>query len=387
MDTRCNWSHNRGDPGRSGSALSAKEEAVFSKSIACRTGLALVALVALAIAATTASAKPAATNPIPALIKQSKKESGIVVYGNPPSANFTALVSAFNKQYPWIKVTEYDLDDNTIFSKYASESAQGVRSADLLIASAPNLWVYASRKAFADKSFTPVGLDKYPKWAKQFKGIFVMSPDPAIIVYNKLLLKGNVPTSVAQIAQNSSTYSSVTGYTADNTFGYTGLYGYVQLNGWKNLQAIGKRLKPQTGVGAQLQLLAQGGASVAYLTSPTARFTIANNAQYKQILDWTYVKDGTGLVPRGIMVTKHAASPASAKLFLDWVYSNAGQQAMCDSGFTAFKPKFKPANGCTNTLADVYAKVGVKKVYMPGFTQKFVNARPNFTSQWHGIFG
>ena len=28
--------------------------------------------------------------------------------------------------YPWIKVTAYDLDDNTIFSKYASEAAQGV---------------------------------------------------------------------------------------------------------------------------------------------------------------------------------------------------------------------------------------------------------------------
>jgi iron(III) transport system substrate-binding protein len=387
MDTRGDRPHTRRHPGRSGSAFTAKEEAVFSKSIACRTGLALVALGARAVAATTASAKPTATNPIPALVKQSKKESGIVVYGNPPSANFTALVGAFNKQYPWIKVTEYDLDDNTIFSKYASEAAQGVRTADLLIASAPNLWVYASRKAFTDRSFTPVGLDKYPRWAKQFKGIFVMSPDPAIIVYNKLLLKDKVPTSVAQIAQDGSTYSSVTGYTADNTFGYTGLYGYVQLNGWKNLQTIGKRLKPQTGVGAQLQLLAQGGASVAYLTSPTARFTISSNAQYKQILDWTYVKDGTGLVPRGIAVTKKAASPASAKLFLDWIYSNAGQQAMCDSGFTAFKPKFKPANGCTNTLADVYAKVGVKKVYMPGFTQKFVNARPKFTSQWHSIFG
>jgi iron(III) transport system substrate-binding protein len=179
----------------------------------------------------------------------------------------------------------------------------------------------------------------------------------------------------------------VTGYTADNTFGYTGLYGYVQLAGWKNLQEIGKRLRPQSGVGAQLQLLAQGGASVAYLTSPTARFTIASNAQYKQILDWTYVKDGTGLVPRGIAVTAKASSPASARLFLDWIYSNAGQQGMCESGFTAFKTGFTPANGCTNTLADVYAKVGAKKVYMPGFTQKFVNARPKFTSQWHGIFG
>ena len=359
---------------------------MFSKNSLRRVLLPVVALVALAITAGTATAAKHA-NPLASLITQSKTESGVVVYGNPPSANFTALVAAFNKTYPWIKVTEYDLDDNTIFSKYASEAAQGVRTADILIASAPNLWVYASRKGLANKSFTPLGLDKYPKWAKQFKGIYIMSPDPAIIVYNKLLLKDKVPTSVAAIANDASTYDKVTGYTADNTFGYTGLYGFVQTNGWSALQKIGKRLAPQTGVGAQLQLLAQGGAKVAYLTSPTARFTIKSNAQYSQLLDWTYSKDGTGLVPRGITVTAKAASPASAKLFLDWIYSNAGQQAMCDSGFTAFKTKFAPANGCTNTLADVYKNVPAKKVFMPGFSQSFVNARPKFTAQWHSIFG
>ena len=40
-----------------------------------------------------------------------------------------------------------------------------------------------------------------------------------------------------------------------------------------------------------------------------------------------------------------------------------------------------------NTLADVYAKVGAKNVYFPGFTQKFVNARPAFAKEWHSIFG
>ena len=356
-----------------------------------RLVLPVVALVALALVAGTATAaqskkKPKPKNPIPALVKQSKSEDGIVVYGNPPSANFNALVADFNKAYPWIKVTEYDLDDNTIFSKYASEAAQGVRTADMLVASAPNLWVYAARQGYANKSFTPAGLNKYPKWAQQYKGIYIMSPDPAIIIYNKLLTKGNVPTSVADIAKDGS-LGSVTGYTVDNTFGYTALYGYTQIAGWKNLEGVGKRLKPQTGVGAQLQLLAQGGASVAYLSSPTAKFTISSNAQYKQILDWTYSKDGTGIVPRGIAVTKHASSPASAKLFLDWMYSNAGQQAMCESGFTAFKTGFKPSGGCANTLAEVYKQVGAKKVYMPGFTQKFVNARPKFAAKWHGIFG
>src|SRR3954464_7373426 len=145
--------------------------------------VALIAIIATALVAGSANAAKQATDP---LIAQSKKESGLVFYGNPPTANFTALADKFKAAYPWITVTSYDLDDNTIFSKYASEAAQGVRTADILIASAPNLWVYASRKGLANKSFTPIGLDKYPKWAKQFKGIYVMSPDPAIMVYNKL---------------------------------------------------------------------------------------------------------------------------------------------------------------------------------------------------------
>jgi iron(III) transport system substrate-binding protein len=347
-----------------------------------RVSVTAVALIAAIVAGSASAAKKA--DP---LIAQSKKEGGLVFYGNPPTANFNALADKFKAAYPWISVTSYDLDDNTIFSKYASEAAQRVRTADILIASAPNLWVYASRKGYALKSFTPTGLNKFPKFAKQFKGIYVMSPDPTIIVYNKLLLKDKVPSGVGEIANDASTYDKVTGYTVDNTFGYTGLYGYAQLKGWNNFQAIGKRLTPQTGVGGQLQLVAQGGAKAAYLTSPTARFTIKSNAQYSQILDWTYVKDGEALVPRGIAVTAKAASPASAKLFLNFVYSPAGQQAMCDAGFTAYRNGFTPSGGCTNTLADVYAKVGAKNVYFPGFTQKFVNARPAFTKQWHGIFG
>jgi iron(III) transport system substrate-binding protein len=350
-------------------------------------GAILVAALAFAAIASSSVGTAKAKQPTPAqLVAQSKKESGLVVYGNPPTANFKALVERFNAVYPWIKVTSYDLEDNTIFSKYASEAAQGVRSADLLIASAPNLWIYASRKKLA-ADYAPTGIGKFPSFAKQFKGIFVMSPDPAIIVYNKLLLKDKVPTSVAQIARDSSSFGKLTGYTVDNTFGYTGLWGYVQKRGWSNLQTIGKRLTPTTGVASQLQLVAQGGAVAAYLTSPTARFRIANDQQLQNILAWTYVKDAEPLIPRGVAVTAKAASPASAKLFLEFIYSKAGQQAMCESGFTAFQTGFKPANGCTNTLSDVYAKVGKKNVILVPFSQKFVNDRPKFAARWHSIFG
>ena len=321
------------------------------------------------------------------LIKKSRSEGGLVVYGNPPAANFNALVAAFNKKYPWIKVMEFDLEDTTIFSKYASEAAQSSRTADMLIASAPNMWVYAARQHYALR-YTPKGLSRFPKYAKQYNGIYIMSPDPAIVVYNKLLLKDKVPNSLTAIANDSSTYNKVTGYSVDNLFGYTALYGYVQLKGWSALQRIGKsRYVPSGNVAAQLQVVSQGGAKATFLTSPTARFRIANDSRLREILDWAYLRDGTPIVPRGIAITKKASSPASAKLFLDFIYSRPGQQAMCDAGFTAFMKGFRPSGGCRNTLADVYAKVGAKRVFNPGFTQKFVNARPSFAKRWHSIFG
>jgi iron(III) transport system substrate-binding protein len=351
--------------------------------------LALVIAAAVLAAAYGGSGTASAAKkpgPLAALIKQSKTESGLVFYGNPPSANWKVVTDRFQYYYPWVKATSYDLDNNVIFSKYASESQQGARTADVLVSSAPNLWVYAVRQKYL-ADYTPSDIAKYPKFVKQYRGVFVLSPDPAITVYNKLLLKDKVPNSLSEIAGDSGTYGKLTGYTVDNLFGYTGLWGYVQKKGWSNLEKIGKdRLKSQTGVAAQLQLVSQGGAVAAYLTSPTARFTIANNSQLQSILDWTYNKDATPLIPRGVGITKKAASPASAKLFLTWVYSKAGQQAMCDAGFTAYRTDFTPKS-CSNTLADVYAKVGKKNVIFVPFSQKFVNDYPKFKARWHQIFG
>lgn len=355
-----------------------------------RLPVAVVALVAGALLAGTAGARSdviaATPGPLAGLIKQSKKESGLVFYANAPAANLKVVTDRFQYYHPWIKTTSYDLDNNVIFSKYASEAAQGTRTADLLISSAPNLWVYAVRQKFL-VDYDPLQLSAFPKFAKQYKGVFIISPDPAVLMYNKLLLKDKVPASVTQMANDSGTYGKLTGYTVDNLFGYTALWGYVQKKGWANFEKIGKdRFRAQTGVAGQQSLVSQGAAVAAYLTSPTVRLNIKNSPQLSNILDWAYNKDATPLVPRGMGVTVKAKSPASAKLFLNWIYTKAGQQSMCDAGFTAFRNGFRPKN-CTNTLADVYAKVGAKNTILVPFSQKFVNDYPRFKARWHGIFG
>ena len=362
-----------------------------------KIALAVVTLVATAAIVATSSAssrsEPTTTKATPTpsappeLIRQAKTESGLVFYGNPPSANFTKLVQKFNEVYPWIKVTAYDLEDNTIFSKYASEAGQGVRTADVLIASAPALWIYAKHQKYA-MDYTPPDVAKfYPPYAKQFPGIYIMSPDPAIIVYNKKLLGDKVPTTLADIASDAGSYSRVTGYTVDNTFGNTALWGYVQKKGWGSLEKIGSRLQPTTGVASQLQLVAQGGAVAAVLTSPTAKLRIASDPALKELLGWSYMKDLTPLVPRGIAITRKASSPASAKLFMYFLFSKRGQQAMCEADFTAYRIDFKPAGGCTGMLASVMKAVGEQNTYLVPFSQKLVTDRKPFAARWHQIFG
>ena len=351
-------------------------------------------LVATVLLAGSAAARPTESatvdaqkpGPLAGLIKQSKKESGLVFYANAPAANLKVVTDRFQYYYPWIKTTSYDLDNNVIFSKYASEAGQGTRTADLLISSAPNLWVYATRQKYM-VDYNPLELNAFPKFAKQYKGIFVISPDPAVLMYNKLLLKDKVPNSVTEMANDAGTYGKLTGYTIDNLFGYTALWGYIQKKGWANLEKIGKdRFRAQTGVAGQTALVSQGAATAAFLTSPTVRLNIKNSPELANILDWTYNKDATPLVPRGMGITAKAASPASGKLFLNWIYSKAGQQTMCDAGFTAFRIGFTPKN-CTNTLADVYAKVGQKNVILVPYSQKFVNDYPAYKKRWHEIFG
>src|SRR5260221_4159096 len=150
----------------------------------------------------TAGATSAAPLSTAALISGSKQEKGLVIYSNALLPQMQAVTKAFQAKYPWIHVTVTDDEDPVVFSKYAAQHAAGVRTADILIASAPGLWVGAADNGFL-QPFTPTGISDFPAITTQGKGLYVFSPDPAITIYNKVVLKGQpAPSTVAQIAQD-----------------------------------------------------------------------------------------------------------------------------------------------------------------------------------------
>jgi iron(III) transport system substrate-binding protein len=364
-------------------------------SLAAKTAVAASLLAAAAACSSSGSSSPPAaaggTSAAPlstaALVSGSKQEKGLVIYSNALSSQMQEVTKAFQAKYPWIHVTVTDDEDPVVFSKYAAEHATGVRTADILIASAPGLWVGAVNNGFL-QPFTPAGIADFPAVTSQGKGLYIFSPDPAITIYNKVVLKGQpAPSTVAQIAQDGidKKYKVAT-YAINNNFGYSAFWGYVHQEGWAALDKLGQTAQT-AGDGDVLGAdVAQGGYAVAVFESGLARGPIESNPTEGKLLGWEYTKDFTPLIPRGIGITAGAASPDSAKLFLDFVFSDPGQQALCDAGFEASSNTFTPGDGCQNTLKALYAAVGAQHVYMTPFTAQVASDQKTFTAKFRQAF-
>jgi iron(III) transport system substrate-binding protein len=339
-------------------------------------------------AGTQSTATSAAANSQPALIAGSKHENGLVIFSNALLSQMQAVAGAFQKKYPWIHVSVTDDEDPVVFSKYAAEHATGTRTADILVASAPGLWVGAVKNGYLQQ-FTPAGISSFPSFTTQGGGLYVFSPDPAITIYNKIQMKGKpIPTTVAQIAAagKAGKYKVAT-YTINNNFGYSAFYAYVHRYGWTALDNLGQTAATPGDADTMAADVAQGGYAVAVFESGLARGPIETVPADGKILGWEYTKDFTPLIPRGIGITAGAASPDSAKLFMDFVYSDAGQQALCDAGFEASSSTFVPANGCPNTLKALYAAVGgAQNTYMTPFSATVASGQAAFTARFKQAF-
>lgn len=334
-----------------------------------------------------ASASPASAS---TLKQQAQREHGLVIYGNAPTQYFQPVIAAFNKEYPFIKVSETTLADNTVFSKYEAEAAQGARTADLLVASAPASWVQAEQNGVT-AGFTPAGLSAFPSWVNQGHGVVVMSAEPVLLTYSpRLLTAAQVPTTWAQLAADAKASPAkyrLVSYPVSNPLDYAGIYGLIHILGAGKVWSYYDAMAPETktydeGLTALTQIL-QGGASVGYMSSGLAQGVLPH---YKGLASYVFMKDATPLIPRAIAVTKHAASPASAQLFLDFLYTQAGQDALCAGGFEATMTNYHTTNGCTASLTALQTQVPAHTTYLVPISQAVLAQQSAITKRWNQAF-
>jgi iron(III) transport system substrate-binding protein len=347
-----------------------------------RVKFGIVAIVAACLLAVIAAVSQGS---IPPAAKKSfapaaARDNSLVIYGNAPPAQIKPVLAAFEKANRGIAVRYSDQDDNVSFSKYRAENAQRARTADVIIASSPMNW-YNNRRIAA--KWTPRDVGAFPSFIRQMPGVFVLSPDPAISLYNKVKLPANrIPRSFRELEANLQKYpklfkKKISTYTVDNQFGYSAFWGLAKRHGWFGLNLLGPATKPQADGTAVATQVLRGGSNYAFFASGLIRSAITG--QYGKVVGWTYMKDFTPLIPRGIAVTTGARNARAAKAFVNFVFSAAGQRAMCGAGFTAYRRGVS----CANSLGNIQRSA---KTYLVPITGEVARAHRGFVARWHKAF-
>ncbi len=343
-------------------------------------------------APTTVAAVAAPADPLADLVAQSKNEKdGLSVYSIMSETNWKPVLAAFAAKYPWINVTSKDMGTTETFETYYTETAGGARSADMIITSSPDGW-----QEFISKGelqvYTPVNAAGLPDFAKLADGVYAVSTDPMIIIYNKKLVTTPPDTmdAIAKFSADPANAGKITTYDAEkNGTGYGINWFWIGKKGdagWTTLQTIGKsKVNMQTSAGNMVNAVLSGEASVGYFVSGISVFPKYPDAE--PVMGWTYDKGGQVVLVRGMGITKHAASPASAKLLMEFILSSEGQLAWSNGGLTPYRPDV--ASKAKYHLQKIIDAVGADNIIYFYFDPKIASAdnRAAFLTKWKAAFG
>jgi iron(III) transport system substrate-binding protein len=340
---------------------------------------------------TTASAAPA-SDALTALAEESKNEKdGLLVYSIMGENNWAPVLAAFKEKYPWITVTTLDLGTTETFERYYTESAGGARTADMIITSAPGEWQEFIAKGEL-QVYHPANIAGMPDFATLADGVYAVSTDPFILIWNKQLVK-NPPSTladIAKLAEDPAFAGKITTYDAEkNGTGHAINWFWLKKKGdagWATLETIGKsNVNMQTSAGNMVKAVLSGEAAVGYFVSGISVFPKYPDAE--PVMGWSYDKSGQVVMIRGMGLTKKASSPASAKLMMEFILSPEGQLAWSEGGLTAYRPDV--ADKAEHHLQKIIDAIGQENVIPFYFDPEIAVAanRQALVDKWKAAFG
>jgi len=279
-----------------------------------------------------------------ALVEAAKNEKdGVLVYSIMSEKNWEPVLAGFSAKYPGIKVTTTDLGAYEVFERYYTEAAGNARTADFIATTAPDGWINFAKKGEVDPYVSAEDAN-VPDIGKIDKGVYAVSTDPMVFVWNKALLPEPPKTMaelVSMVQKDPAKFQGklITYDAAGEGFGYGLNWFYTKAKGdegWKTLEALGAvKPKLQTSGGKIIDAVVSGEAILGFFVS---NITVQPRlAAAGQLLGYSFVPDAQVVAVRPMAVTKHAASPNSAKLLLDYILSAEGQIAFAKGGLTAYR--------------------------------------------------
>lgn len=277
------------------------------------------------------------------LIELAKKEGRVALYSATDEEQAKGLIDAFSKKYG-ITVDFNDLGTNNAYSRTVAEASANQVGGDVVWSSAMDLQLKLAAEGYAETYQSPE-TSNIPNWAVYKGMVYGTTVEPVGTIYNtKFISPEEMPkTRVALIKYLEDNKDKLKGKVGTFDPEKSGVGFLFQTNDQRNPSAHFAEL-----------MKAFGDINVkSYSASGSMRETVVSGENLMAInmigsygLEWVkhtpnlgimFGEDYTAAFSRPALIAKGAPHPNAAKLFLDFMLSKEGQEAISANGLPSIR--------------------------------------------------
>ncbi|MEO9338446.1 ABC transporter substrate-binding protein [Mesorhizobium sp. SB112] len=275
-------------------------------------------------------------------IAAAKAEGSLVIYTATDAAQSQRLVDAFTKKYG-IKVEYNDLGNNGAYNRAISEAAAKQVGADIVWSGAMDLQMTLAAEGYVEP-YKSAELSNIPEWANYQETLYGTTVEPIGMIYNKGAISDeDVPATRADLIKFlTDNKDKLRGKVATLDPEKSGAGFLHHTNDaietsdfWDFAKALGAvGLKTYSASGSMRETVVSG------------ENVLSVNIIGSYALDWVkespnlgvaFGKDYTPAFSRLAAIMKDAPHPEAAKLFVDFMLSQEGQNALAAGGLPSIR--------------------------------------------------
>ncbi|GAA5785741.1 ABC transporter substrate-binding protein [Chitiniphilus shinanonensis] len=263
-----------------------------------------------------------------------RNEGRLVIYSVTDAATARPLIRAFEARYgTWVDYRE--MSSLALHRRFLADAAAGRPVADVLWSSAMDLQVKLANDGHA-ASHVPPDAAQLPPWMGYQQQVWITSFEPIVFAYDRRALSPReVPHTRAELTgllqrQRARFHGRVASYHVERSgVGFNLLSQDVRVGRdetWRLQRALaGVDPRLHTSSSAMLDELASGKAALAYNVIGSYAATRAGRDPR---IGFVHPRDYTLVLGRLALIPRNAPHPHAARLWLDFMLSQAGQRLL-----------------------------------------------------------
>ena len=272
------------------------------------------------------------------LLDAAAAERRVLIWSATDRGKAAPLLAAFGRRYPGINVRYVEMPAASINDRYLAAVAHGGEAPDILWSSAMDLQIKLSNDGHAETYLSPEAphLSRETNWKNQAWGT---TAEPVILLYNRRLVpRDAVPrdrpelTRLLEADRRACRYRVASYDLNHSAVGYLYLSQDAQAtpDAWRLIDAMrGCHGRLYAHAEDMLHAVRRGEAAFAY--NVIGSYAL-EEARKDPVLGIVLLRDYTLLMSRIALIAAAAPHPNSARLFIDYLLSPAGQGQLVAEG-------------------------------------------------------